>query len=188
MAHQTDIQVLDIGVDLGPGNDKVPVSSQVQTFRARITDAALAKAVQAVLTMARPKMPFEVEFESAVFVPGGAEITVQAGAGRFLRAKGTAVLGFSGDGADKIAVEVKEVRALGKLPIEGIVAPFIDKGLDRATTYPGIQRDSSRHRGLLIEPNVLLASQGVPLDFKSAGTWTTNYGSGWMETAFTANE
>lgn len=188
MAHQTDVQILEMDLDLGPGNAEVPVSSNVQTLRARMTDAALVKAVQAVLTMGKAKMPVEVEFESAQFVPGGAEITVQAGAGRFLRAKGTAVLGITGDGADRIAVEVKEVRALGKLPIEGIVAPFIDKGLDRATTYPGIERDTSRERGLLIDPNALLASQGVPLSFAQPGGWSTSYGSGWMEVAFAAKE
>lgn len=188
MAQQNDIQILEMGLDLGPGNDEIPVSSSVRSLRARVTDAALAKAVQAVLVMGKAKMPVEVEFESAQFVPGGAEITVQAGAGRFLRAKGTAVLGITGNGTDRIAVEVKEVRALGKLPIEGIVAPFLDKGLARATTYPGVERDTSRERGLLIDPNALLASQGVPLSFAQPGDWSTSYGSGWMEAAFTAKE
>jgi hypothetical protein len=105
-------------------------------------------------------------------VPGGAEVTVNAGTGRFLRAKATAVLGITATDDDKVTVEIKEIKALGKLPIESIVGPILDKGLDKAAAYPGVERDGIRARTLQVDPNVLLKSQGVPLRFAQPGGWT----------------
>ena len=95
----------------------------------------------AVLELGKSKMPMEVDLEGARFVPGGAEVTVNAGTGRFLRAKATAVIGITANDDEMVTVEIKEIKALGKLPIESIVGPILDKGLDKATAFPGVERD-----------------------------------------------
>ena len=140
-----------------------------------------------VLQMAGDKAPVEIEFEEAHFVEGGAEITVTAGVNRFLRAKATAVIGITAHNDDSIAVAVVDVKALGKLPVEGFVAPAIEKGLSKAAELPGITRDPNNAQGILIKPNVLLQSKGVPLEFKDPGSWSVVYGPRTMTAKFAAN-
>jgi hypothetical protein len=182
--NSTDILVTNVALDLEPGSPGVPFTPLVHSFRATITDAALVKCLQAILVVGRSKMPMEVELNEARFVSGGAAITATAGTARFLRAKATTIVGISGPGTETISVEVREIRALGKLPIESIVGPILDRALDRAATFAGVQRDPARHRGLLIAPNVLLQGQGLPLRFAEPGGWTVDSQSGSLEAAF----
>jgi hypothetical protein len=49
---------------------------------------------------------------------------------------------------------------------------MIDKALDRAIAYPGVDRDPARERGLLVDPQILLQSQGIPVQLASPGGWT----------------
>lgn len=181
-----DMNITNISMDLEKGTEKVPLAPVVYTLSANLNDAALTKSVVAVLELGKSKMPMEVELEGAKFVPGGAEVTVNAGTGRFLRAKATAVIGITAHDDDKVTVEIKEIKALGKLPIESIVGPILDKGLDKATAFPGVERDASRSRTLRIDPNVLLKSQGVPLRFAQPGGWTVTTAADLLTAVFTA--
>jgi hypothetical protein len=181
-----ELRITDITMDLEEGTEKVPLAPIVYTLTANLNDAALTKSVLAVLELGKNKMPMEVDLEGAKFVPGGAEVTVNAGSGRFLRAKATAVLGITAHDDDKVTVEIKEIKALGKLPIESIVGPILDKGLDKATAYPGVEKDPSRSRTLRVDPNVLLKSQGVPLRFAQPGGWTVTTVSDALSAVFNA--
>lgn len=179
-----DLRITDVTMDLEKGTEKVPLAPIVYSLTANLNDVALTKSVLAVLTLGKDKMPMDVDLEGAKFVPGGAEVTVNAGSGRFLRAKATAVIGITANDDEKVTVEIKEIKALGKLPIESIVSPILDKGLDKATAYPGVERDGSRARTLRVDPNVLLKSQGVPLRFAQPGGWTVTTGADILTAVF----
>jgi hypothetical protein len=181
-----DLRITDVTMDLEKGTEKVPLAPIVYTLTANLNDVALLKSVQAVLELGKSKLPMEVDLEGAKFVPGGAEVTVNAGTGRFLRAKATAVIGITASDDGKVTVEIKEIKALGKLPIESIVGPILDKGLDKATAYPGVERDSLRARTLRVDPNVLLKSQGVPLRFAQPGGWTVTTAADLLTATFAA--
>lgn len=181
-----DLRITDISMDLEKGTEKVPLAPLVYTLTANLNDVALTKSVLAVLELGKNKMPMEVDLEGARFVPGGAEVTVNAGSGRFLRAKATAVIGISATDDQQVTVEIKEIKALGKLPIESIVGPILDKGLDKATAYPGVEKDVTRSRTLRVDPNVLLKSQGVPLRFVQPGGWTVTTGPDVLTAVFSA--
>ena len=182
----SDLRITDVTMDLEKGTEKVPLAPIVYTLTANLNDVALTKSVVAVLELGKSKMPMEVDLEGARFVPGGAEVTVNAGSGRFLRAKATAVLGISANDDETVTVEIKEIKALGKLPIESIVGPILDKGLDKAAAFPGVERDASRGRTLRVDPNVLLKSQGVPLRFAQPGGWTVTTASDLLTAVFGA--
>ena len=181
-----DMRISDIAMDLEPGTEKVPLAPLVYTLTANLNDSALTKSVLGVLGLGKSKLPMEVDLEGAQFVPGGAEVTVNAGSGRFLRAKATAVIGITASNDEKVSVEIKEIKALGKLPIESIVGPILDKALDKATAYPGVEKDVSRARSLRVDPNALLKSQGVPLRFAQPGGWTVNSEADLLTAVFAA--
>src|SRR5687768_11417660 len=107
-----DLRITDVTMDLEKGTEKVPLAPIVYTLTANLNDVALLKSVQAVLELGKSKLPMEVDLEGAKFVPGGAEVTVNAGTGRFLRAKATAVIGITASDDDKVTVEIKEIKAL----------------------------------------------------------------------------
>lgn len=181
-----DLRVTDITMDLEPGTEKVPLAPVVYSLTAHLNDIALNKSVLAVLGMGKSKMPMEVDLEGAKFVPGGAEVTVNAGTGRFLRAKATAVIGITAHDTETVTVEIREIKAMGKLPIESIAGPILDKALDKAAAFPGVVKDPSKSRSLRIDPNVLLKSQGVPLRFAQPGGWTVSSGSDFLTAVFSA--
>ncbi len=181
-----ELRITGVAMDLEPGTEKVPLAPVVYTLTADLNDSALTKSVVAVLGLGKSKMPMEVDLEGARFVPGGAEVTVNAGSGRFLRAKATAVIGISANDDETVLVEIKEIKALGKLPIESIVGPILDKALDKATAFPGVEKDVSRSRSLRVDPNALLKSQGVPLRFTQPGGWTVNSGADNLTAVFAA--
>lgn len=181
-----ELRITDVAMDLEPGTEKVPLAPVVYTLAADLNDAALTKSVLAVLGMGKSKMPMDVDLEGAKFVPGGAEVTVNAGSGRFLRAKATAVIGITANHDEKVLVEIREIKALGKLPIESIVGPILDKALDKAAAFPGVEKDSSRSRSLRVDPNALLKSQGVPLRFAQPGGWVVTSSPDALTAVFTA--
>lgn len=182
----SDLRITDVSMDLEKGTEKVPLAPVVYTLTANLNDVALTKSVLAVLELGKSKMPMEVDLEGAKFVPGGAEVTVNAGTGRFLRAKATAVVGITASDDDKVTVAIKEIKALGKLPIESIVGPILDKALDKATAYPGVEKDPARSRTLRVDPNLLLKSQGVPLRFAQPGGWTVTTAPDQLSASFDA--
>lgn len=184
MAQDFDLTLDNIGIELVPQPGEPPLAQIVHTLYARVTDATLEKGVKAVLELVGDRAPIDVEFQKAHFVPGGAEITVEAGTGRLLRAKATAVVSISAHDSDVISVRIDEIRALGRLPVEGLVSPLIEKALGKASDMPGIELDPSAHRAILVSPNGVLKSQGIDLTFVEPGSWTVNYGQGWMGASF----
>lgn len=179
-----DLRITDIAMDLEPSTEKVPLSPVVYSLTAHLNDATLTKSVLAVLGMGKNKMPMEVDLENAKFVPGGAEVMVNAGTGRFLRAKATAVIGITAREDETVTVEIREIKAMGKLPIESIAGPVLDKALDKAAAFPGIVKDPTKARSLRIDPNILLKSQGIPLRFAQPGGWTVSAGADFLTATF----
>jgi hypothetical protein len=96
------------------------------------------------------------------------------------------VIGITAHDDEMVTIEIKEIKALGKLPIESIVGPILDKGLDKATAFPGVERDGTRSRTLRVDPNVLLKSQGVPLRFAQPGGWTVTTAPDILTAVFAA--
>jgi hypothetical protein len=181
-----EIVLSNVAMDLRPQPGEIPLAPVVYALQVQLTDSALNKAMGAVVTLAKGKLPVDIELEGAEFTASGAEVTVAAGLNRFLKARATAVLDISAVDAKEIAVDIQEIRALGKLSIEGMVGPMIDKALDKVAERPGIRRDPSLERGLLIDPNALLASQGVPLEFAQPGGWTVGNSIGRLTARYAA--
>jgi len=169
---QRDIVLSNLSLDLRQESGTIPFTPIVHSLDVRLANPALIKAVETVLSLSRSRLPVEVDFEDAEFIPGGAEVTITAGLNRFLKVKAIAVVGISAQRSDSISVEIREIRTLGKLSIEGMVSPMIEKALDKAALRSGITRDPGRKQGLLVNPDQLMASQGVPLEFAQPGGWT----------------
>ena len=184
--HDLKVDNLELDFIPRPGQDP-PMTPLVFSLDAKVTNSGLTKAVKMVLGMVGDKAPVDIEFDEAHFVEGGAEITVTAGVNRFLKASATAVIGITAHNDDSIAVSVVDIKALGKLPVEGFVTPAIEKGLAKAAAMPGITRDPNNAQGLLIKPNILLQAQGIPLEFKEPGTWSVVYGPNSMTARFSAS-
>lgn len=179
-----DVSVNALELDLIRGSEKATLQPLVRAMSVTATDNALEKTIRAVLEMAKSRTSVEVEFEDSKFVPGGAEVTVTAGLNRFLRAKATAVIGISALRSQQVSVEIQEIRTLGKISIESVAGPMIEKALSKASAMPGIDRDPGRSRGLLIDPAELLRSNGVPISLASPGGWTVESASGELNARF----
>ncbi len=180
-----DIELTGLAIDLRPQSGEIPLAASVFGLEVQINNAALEKVIVALLTMAREKLPVDVEFEGAMFTSTGAEAKLAAGLNRFLKARATADIAISAENSESVAVRIAEIRTLGKVPIEGIVGPIIGKALDKAAERPGITKDPSHHRGLLIEPNAMLAELGVPLQFAGNGNWTVINTPGQLTVRYT---
>lgn len=167
-----DVSITNLTINLHEQQGDIPIAPVVHSLNLALTSRALEKAVAAVLILTREKQPIDVGMESASFTETGAEIEITAGLNRFLKAKATAVLSIHAADSKRIAVALTDLRTLGKIPIDGIAGPQIDKALATAAEIPGITLDPDRSRGLLIEPNALLAHFGVPLTFVAGGGWT----------------
>ncbi|CAN5691362.1 hypothetical protein BH23CHL5_BH23CHL5_21230 [soil metagenome] len=179
-----DISVNTLELDLVRGSEKTPLQPLVRGMSVTLSDVALEKAIHTVLEMAKSRMSVEVEYEDSKFVPGGAEVTVSAGLNRFLRAKATAVIGISASKSQQVSVEIQEIRTLGKISIESFAGPMIEKALSKASAMPGIDRDTGRSRGLLIDPGELLRSNGVPVSLAYPGGWTVEPAAGILNARF----
>jgi len=184
MPNSHDIQITEMSLDMNPRAGKVPVSMNVASLSAILTDRWLQKMVITGLQQTGDKLPVEVEYEGAQWAPTGAEVTVKAGAGRFLKASATVVIGIAGEGPDLICVQVQEIRAMGMLPVDSMAAPAIEKGMQKAAQQPGISIHPTKQRALLIDPNVLLRSRDVPLVFQPGGRWTAQGTAGVMNLNF----
>jgi hypothetical protein len=179
-----EITVRNLCIDLERGTEKVPLAPIVRGLEAEITDAALSKAIRAILSIAAERLPVEMTFESAVFMPTGADVTVTAGPNRYLRAKAKADIGIAAETSDQIVVSIRDIRAMGRLPIESFTAPLIDKALAKASRFAGVTRVPGETNALAIEPNVLLAAYGVPARFDPAGQWTVRTDAGALTARF----
>lgn len=186
MPNQHDIQITEMSMDMNPHGGKIPVSMTVASLAAVLTDRWLQKMVITGLQQTGDKLPVEIEYEGAQWVATGAEVTVKAGAGRFLKASATVVIGISGEGPDLICVEVKEIQALGMLPVDSMAAPAIEKGMQKAAQQPGVSIHPTRQRALLIDPNVLLRARDIPLVFQPGGRWAALGANGVMNLRFTS--
>ncbi len=138
-----ELRITDFSMDLRPGTEKVPLSPLVYTLTAHLNDAALTKSVLAVLGLGKSKMPMEVDLEGAKFVSGGAEVTVNAGSVGPPR-QGNRRRRISANDAETGTVEIREIKALGKLPIESIAGPILDKALDKAAAFPASSRTQAK--------------------------------------------
>jgi hypothetical protein len=114
----------------------------------------------------------------------GAEIVVEVSKGRFFKTDVRALIGLIALGAPQVRVEIKEIKALGKLPIDAFVDPVLEKALGKATMFAGIERAPGGGRALLIRPDELLGSLGVPLEFAAPGEWDAKTDDGVLELRF----
>ena len=187
MPHPADVSLSDLTFDLSPSRrGDVPLDLLVRSASARVSDAALAKAVSAALDKAQDKLPVEAELVSATFTAEGAEIAVKVGKGRVLSATITVHLAARGDGRGGVIVEISELRGLG-LGLEAILGSFIDKVLDSAVRT-GVRHDRKQGHQLLISPNELLASQGIPVAFDPKGKWDITASEGHVEARFAVDQ
>src|SRR5262245_59935277 len=186
MSQVPEIQADDVQLYLEPIAGKPPFRAVVQNIRLRLTKDALTKAVAVALEMGRDRAPVDVELRSTRFVDEGAEIVVQVSKGRFFKTDVRTLIGLIAQGAPQVRVEIKEVKALGKLPIDAFVDPVLEKALGKATTFAGIERAPGGGRALLIRPDELLGSLGVPLQFATPGEWDARTEDGLMELQFRA--
>jgi hypothetical protein len=186
MGQESEIQVDELRMALEPMAGKTPFQTVVQGIRLRLNDAALRKIVDVALAKGRDRAPVDVELRSTHFTGEGAEIVVQVSKGRFFKTDVRAVIGLTAVAAEQVRAEIKEVKALGKLPIDAFVDPVLEKALGMAAARPGIVRAPGGGRALLIRPEELLASFGLPLEFATPGEWDARTDEGVLELRFRA--
>ncbi|MEA2515987.1 MAG: hypothetical protein QOJ59_5476 [Thermomicrobiales bacterium] len=184
MSQEPEIQVDELQLFLEPIAGKVPFRSVVQSARLRLTNDVLRKMVEVALVKGRDRAPVDVELRSTRFTLEGAEVIVQVSKGRFLKTDVRAVVGLIASGVPQVRVEIKEVKALGMLPIDGFVDPVLEKALGMAAVRPGVERAPGGGRALLVRPDELLASFGVPLQFATPGEWDARTVEGELELRF----
>lgn len=189
MPMQTDdIVIQDLHLSLQEGSSEIPLTPAVGAMVAQVSERALSLGVRTALSMSKGKLPVDVEFEEAHFNGQGAEVTVSAGLNRFLRARATAVLAISATNDRVVRVDIREIRTLGKISVESMIGPVLDRALDKAAEKPGIDRNPAAERSLLIEPNALLAEIGIPLEFSAGGRWTVVNTTGLLTVKFAPAE
>lgn len=189
MGQESEIQVDELRLALEPlagMAGKTPFRTVVQGIRLRLNDEVLRKAVEVGLVKGRDRAPVDLELRSTRFTGEGAEIVVQVSKGRFFKTDVRAVLGLGTVAAEQVRAEIKEVKALGKLPIDAFVDPVLEKALGMAASRPGIVRAPGGGRALLIRPEELLASFGLPLQFATPGEWDARTAEGMLELRFRA--
>jgi hypothetical protein len=184
MSHEPEIHVTDLRLALERSSGKVPFQTVVDQIRLRLTNDVLTKMVEAALVMGRERAPVDLELRSTRFTVEGAEVIVQVSKGRFLRTDVRALVGLTAADAEHVRVEIREVKALGKLPIDAFVDPVLEKALTLASARPGIDRAPGDGRVLLVRPDQVLASLGVPLQFAESGQWHTRTEEGALEVRF----
>lgn len=186
MGQDSEVQIDDLRLALEPISGRTPFRAVVQGIRVRLNNEVLEKAVEVALDKGRSRAPVDVELRSTRFVGEGAEIVVQVSKGRFFKTDVRAMLGLVAVAAEQVRVEIKEVKALGKLPIDAFVDPVLEKALGMAAARPGITRAPGGGRALLIQPEELLGSLGVPLQFATPGEWDARTGEGVLELRYRA--
>lgn len=179
-AQFSDVVLTNVQMKLQEATGEIPLLPVVGALDLVLSESALTLGVQTALGMAKGKVPVDVEFEEAHFTETGADVTVSAGINRFLKAKATAVLDISASNAQAVRVDIREIRTLGKIPVESMIGPVLDKALDKAAEKPGIDRNPAASRSLLVEPNALLAELGIPLEFANGGGWTIENATGQL--------
>jgi hypothetical protein len=184
MSHEPEILVNDLHLRLEPATGKVPFHTVVHSIRLRLTNDVLAKMVEAALMLGKERAPVDLELRSTRFTSDGAEVIVQVSKGRFFKTDVRMVIAFSAEDAEHLRVEIKEVKALGKLPIDAFIDPVLEKALAMASARPGIDRSSEAGRVLLVRPDELLASVGVPLQFETPGAWQARTSEGALDARF----
>lgn len=184
MKQGAEIQADDVQLSLEPIAGDTPFQTVIRSIRLRLTNDVLTKAVGVALEKGRDKAPVDLELRSTRFAGEGAEIVVQVSKGRFFKTDVRAVIGLIALGAPQVRVEIKEVKALGKLPIDAFVDPVLEKALGRAAMFPGVERAPGGARALLIRPDELLGSLGVPLQFATPGEWEARTEEGVLELRF----
>ena len=179
----SDVQIDDLQMMLEPIPGNPPFRSTVRSLRLQVTDSTLAKVVEVALAKGRDRAPVDVDLRSTRFVPEGAEVVVQVSKGRFLKTDVRTLVGLAAAGDGQVRIDIKEVKALGKLPIDSFVDPILDKALGMASGRPGIERVPGG-RSLLVRPDEVLAGLGVPLTFASPGTWDVDSHEGGFALRF----
>ncbi len=184
MGQEPEIQVDELQLFLEPIPGKTPFRTVVQRIKLRLTNDVLRKMVEVALVKGRDRAPVDLELRSTRFVGEGAEIVVQVSKGRFLKTDVRAVVGLIALGAPQVRVEIKEVKALGMLPIDAFVDPVLERALGMAAARPGVERAPGGGRALLVRPDELLGSFGVPLEFATPGEWDARTNEGTLELHF----
>jgi hypothetical protein len=184
MTQLSDIEIHDLHVVLEPARGKVPFAPAVSNLSVQISNGALGKAIAYALEMGKDRAPVDVELRSTRFTPEGAEIIIQVSKGRFFKTDVRALVALTAVNANVVRADIKEVKSLGKLPIDGFMEPVLDKALGKATSLPGVTRSSEGKRLLLIDPQELLAKLGLPARLVQPGAWNVGTTDGQLEARF----
>lgn len=191
MTQQPGIEMTDVLLSLEstPGTTgKAPFQPVVQGIRIKLSDDTLSKLLEWAVALGRDRAPVDIAFRSARFIADGAEIVVEVSKGRFFKTDVRALVGMVADDAKELRVDIKEIKALGKLPIDAFVEPVVDKALAKASTRPGISRAPGSNRALLIDPAVALAALGLSLRFQPEGLWQARTTDGALSAHFRGND
>jgi len=171
MKQMTDVHIQDLAFDTGAAAAGLPFLVQVHRLSATLADQWLEKMVQVGLDKLAGQLPLEITHESSQFVGNGAEVTVKVKKG-FFSTSATVCLEVAGAGPNRILARVAAIRILGTLPVEGLLSPLVEMALDRAVQSPGIVRHPTDPRAVLLDPNRVLQTHGVPLQFADSAVWS----------------
>jgi hypothetical protein len=189
MTQNAEIVVTDVRLGLVAGERQAfPLEPVVHGARVRLGDDALEKVVQAVLTKMRDRVPVDIHVQAARFIEGGCEITAVVSKGRFMKADVRAVIGVVAQGAERVTVEVQDVKALGMLPLDAFVAPVLERALAMASTRPGIARSATNARVLEIDLAQVVTVLGIPVRLAAGARWSVKSAAGELDIAFAAPE
>lgn len=184
MGQSSDIEIHDLHVVLEPAKGKVPFAPAVSNLSVQVSNGALSKAVAYALEMGKDRAPVDVELRSTRFINEGAEIIIQVSKGRFFKTDVRALIGLTAVNADVVRAEIKEVKSLGKLPIDGFMEPVLDKAIGKAASLPGVTRSADGKRVLLIDPQQLLVKFGLPARLVQPGSWNVGTTEGQLEARY----
>lgn len=185
MAQNAEIVVTDVRLGLVAGErTSFPLEPVVYGARVRLGDDALEKVVRAVLTKMRDRVPADIHVQAARFIEGGCEITAVVSRGRFMKADLRAVIGVAAQDAERVTIEVRDVKALGMLPLDAFVAPVLERAFAMASARPGITRVATNARALEIDPAQVLQALGMPVRLAAGGRWTMKSAIGELDMAF----
>jgi hypothetical protein len=184
MSQLSDIEIHDLRVVLEPARGKVPFAPAVSNLSVQIANSALNKAIAYALELGKDRAPVDVELRSTRFINEGAEIIIQVSKGRFFKTDVRALVALSAVNANVVRAEIKEVKGLGKLPIDGFLEPVLDKALGKAASLPGVTRSTDARRLLLIDPQQLLEKLGLPARLVQPGAWNVGTTDGQLEARY----
>lgn len=177
MPQEPDLHISDLAVTLEPGPPEAPLQPLVHRLGLQLSDVGFAKVIGALVAIADQRAPVDITLASCRLVPDGAELSARAGKG-ILRATLTTTIATSVVGGKEIRCELTDLQVPAWVPV--------DRLLERAIGSAGIEGlrlDPDNPRAILVDPAVILASQGLPAHL-APGAWSLDITSAVLNLGF----